>query len=260
LGDKLISVILPMYNEEKSIPQLREMFDQGLRLPPGFDFNIIVVNDGSVDRTLELAHRWEQENRRASVVSHHVNLGLGQAILTGFYQSIQRGSQCTVTMDADATHPGETIFDLVQEICNGSDIAIASRYAPGGRQVGLSLPRRLFSFGARVYLSAFFPLKGVRDYTCGFRAYRTSFLAEVFELCQGEFLVFNTFTAMVEILLKTAGLAGQISEVPMVLRYDLKQGGSKMKLLKTIRDYFRLVSLPSQPCPLGRVLKINPRA
>lgn len=257
---ELVSVILPMYNEEKSIPQLRKMFDQGLRLPSDLDFNIIVVNDGSVDRTLELAYRWEQENPRVSVVSHNVNYGLGRAILTGFYQSIQRGSRCTVTMDADATHPGSTIFELVQEICNGSDIAIASRYAPGGRQVGLSLPRRLFSFGARVYLSAFFPLKGVRDYTCGFRAYRTSLLAGVLDRCQGEFLVFNTFTAMVEILLKTAGQASKIVEVPLVLRYDLKLGGSKMKLLKTIRDYFRLVSLPTKPCPLGKVLKINPQA
>lgn len=255
MGVNLVSVILPMYNEEKSIPGLRSMFDKGLAMPPGYDYHIIVVNDGSEDGTLDLARRWACENSRITVVSHQKNMGLGQAILTGFNESINKGAHCTVTMDADATHPGDTISDLVLEISHGSDIAIASRYVSGGRQVGLSWNRRLFSSGARIYLSASFPLKGVRDYTCGFRAYRTSLLAEALSACSGNFLVFNTFTAMVEILLKTAVLAEKISEVPLVLRYDLKQGDSKMKVIKTIKDYFRLLLLPRQRCILGKGLK-----
>lgn len=256
MGGNLVSVILPMYNEEKSIPRLRLMFDKGLALPPNHDYHIIVVNDGSVDGTLDLASKWASENSRVTVVSHPKNMGLGQAILTGFNESINKGANCTVTMDADATHPGDTINDLVLTISRGSDIVIASRYATGGKQVGLSWNRRLFSFGARIFLSSLFPLKGVRDYTCGFRAYRTSLLAEALSRCDGRFLTFNTFTAMVEILLKTAVLADRISEVPLVLRYDLKQGGSKMKVLKTIRDYIRLLLLPVEKCPLGRGLKI----
>ncbi len=255
MGD-MLSVILPMYNEEKSIPHLRSMFDRGLDLPPDHDFHIIVVNDGSIDRTLDLAVRWAGENPRVTVVSHPRNLGLGQAILTGFGESIKKGAYCTVTMDADATHPGNIITDLVLAVSRGADIAIASRFVPGGRQVGLSPARRLFSFGARIYLSAAFPLRGVTDYTCGFRAYRTSLLARALSKCSGPFLVFHTFTAMVEILLKTAVLAGKVHEVPLVLRYDLKQGASKMKAVKTIRDYFRLLTLPREKCPLGRGLKI----
>lgn len=250
-----VSVILPMYNEEKSIPQLRAMFDSGIELPAGCDFDIIVVNDGSEDATLELANLWAKENSRVSIVSHRENLGLGQAILTGFGESIKKGSIITVTMDADATHPGSIIYDLVSKLLEGYDIVIASRYASGGKQVGLSWERRLFSLGARYYLSLFFPLKGVRDYTCGFRAYKTELLSTALANSRGHFLVFNSFTAMVEILLKVAVIADCISEVPLILRYDLKQGGSKLKLWGTLRDYLRLVFLPQEKCLLGKGLR-----
>ncbi len=250
-------IVLPMYNEELSIPSLRTMFDGNIPMPPGCDYRIVVVNDGSNDGTLNLVNAWIQENRRVSVVSHSQNLGLGQAILTGFAEAIRMGANCVVTMDADASHPGDIINELITAVLKGADIAIASRFAEGGQQIGVPFMRRIYSQGARNLLSLFFPLKGVRDYTVGFRAYRTHIVNQALSRKEDSFLRFRSFAAMVEILLKIATLANKINEVPFVLRYDHKQSPSKLRFWSTVRDYVRLCFLPKKKCYLGRGLRID---
>jgi len=251
-----ICIVLPMYNEEQSFPSLRQMFDASIKTPPGLDFKIIAVNDGSYDGTLKLAQLWKRENPRVTVISHETNLGLGQAILTGFQEAIKAGSTIIITMDADASHPAEVIFHLTSAIAEGADIAIASRFTKSSIQKGVPFVRKMYSLGARFLLSQAFPLKGVRDYTTGFRAYKTQLVKKALAKSNAGFLKFNTFTCTAEILLKTATLAEKIVEVPLILRYDRKQSPSKMKLLATIRDYMKLCALPKQKCPLGKGLRL----
>jgi len=250
-------IILPMYNEELSIPLLRTMFDGNIPMPPECDYRIVVVNDGSTDETLKLVNAWIQENRRVSVVSHIRNMGVGQAILTGFGEAIRMGSNCVVTMDADASHPGDIINELVNSILSGADIAIASRFVEGGQQIGVPFMRRVYSLGARVLLSMVFPLRGVRDYTVSFRAYKTHLLNQALSKKKDSFLIFHSFATSVEILLKIAPLANKIEEIPLVLRYDHKKSPSKLRLWSTIWDYGKLFFLPKQKGPLGRGLKIG---
>jgi len=257
LAEFIVSIILPMYNEELSIALLREVFDGDLLLPTGCDHRIVVVNDGSQDSTLKLVNQWAQENSRVRVISHTRNMGVGQAILTGFSEAIRMKSICAVTMDADASHPGDLITDLVNAVVNeGADIAIASRFAKGGTMVGVPFHRQIYSFGARVVLSLIFPLQGVKDYTVGFRAYRTTLLNAALAQASGSFLNFRSFATSVEILLKTAPQASKIIERPLVLRYDYKKSPSKLRLWSTIRDYGKMFFLPKQKGPLGRGLKI----
>lgn len=250
-------IVLPMYDEELSIPSLRTMFDKNISMPPGCDYRIVVVNDGSKDGTLNLVNSWMQENRRVSVVSHSRNMGLGQAILTGFAEAIRMGSNCVVTMDADASHPGGIINELVTAVLKGADIAIASRFAEGGEQIGVPFIRRVYSQGARTLLSLVFPLKGVRDYTVGFRAYKTHIVNQALSQKEDSFLRFHSFAASVEILLKIATLANKIEEIPLILRYDRKQSSSKLRFWSTIRDYVKLCFLPQKKCSLGRGLRIK---
>lgn len=259
MGQKLIDIILPMYNEESSFYLLQQMFNNEMVLPADYDYEIIIVDDGSTDLTLEYSLKWQTENPRIKIVSHENNRGLGQAVLTGFWEAIKSKSDCILTMDADASHPAGTISDLVSAIALGADIAVASRFAPGGKQIGVSPIRTFYSKGARCLLSTVFPLKGVRDYTVNFRAYRTSLVQNTLSQANGPFLVFNTFTAAAEILLKLAPLAEKIVEVPLVLHYDWKESPSKLKVWATIRDYFRLCLLPKEKCMLGRGLKIRHR-
>ncbi|MEN6351463.1 MAG: glycosyltransferase family 2 protein [Syntrophomonas sp.] len=256
MGGNLAVIVLPMYNEELSIPLLRKMFDDQLEMPDGFEYRIVAVNDGSQDNTLALANNWAQENHRVVVLSHTRNMGVGQAILTGFGEAIRMNSTCVVTLDADASHPGGIIKQMVAEVEGGADIVIASRFAGGGKQIGVPPIRKLYSLGARMLLSLFFPLKGVRDYTVGFRAYNTPMVNQALSRTEDSFLAFRSFATSVEILLKLVPFAQKVAEVPLALRYDHKVSPSKLKLWHTIGDYLKLFMLPKQKCKLGRGLKI----
>lgn len=256
MAEKLLVIVLPMYNEELSIPLLREMFDGRFSLPPSYDYRIVAVDDGSQDNTWQLANDWAHENPRLLLLSHTKNMGLGQAILSGFREAIRLGSHSVVTLDADASHPGGLICQMAQKSEAGADIIIASRFASGGRQVGVPPLRQIYSLGARVLLSLFFPLRGVKDYTVGFRLYKTSMLHRALAKSEESFLKFRSFACSVEILLKVATEANRIEEVPLVLRYDNKVSPSKLRIWHTIRDYLRLFLLPKKKCPLGRGLKI----
>jgi dolichol-phosphate mannosyltransferase len=147
------------------------------------------------------------------------------------------------TMDADNTHdPGllPAMWQALDE--RAADVVIASRYVHGGEEVGLSALRRVLSRGASFLLTAVTPVRGARDYTCGFRVYRAATLRRA-ALAWGERLVEEAgFTCMAEILLKLGRGGARVDEIPLVLRYDLKAGASKMKILRTISRYFAMAA------------------
>lgn len=253
-----LCIVLPMFNEELSLPGLKQMFAQGLNLPGGWDYYLLVVNDGSTDHTLQLVRQWEHDLAGQMLIfNHEHNLGLGEAILTGFRQAINLGCDCILTMDADASHPVETINKMVEAIIHGADIAIASRFVPGAYQYGVSWDRRIYSLGARCLLSWCFPLKGVRDYTVSFRIYRSSLIKEALQLSAEKLLTLQSFACAAELLLKIATIAEKIQEVPLILHYENKKSASKLRVGKTIKDYFKLVYLPRRKCSLGRGLLIT---
>ena len=123
----------------------------------------------------------------------------------------------------------------------GNDVVIASRYRQGAHIRGVPRYRRALSFGARVVFSVVFPTPNVRDFTCGFRAYRAGVLQEAFRTYGDEFVGQSGFSCMVDILLKLRRLGAIMSEVPLILRYDQKFGASKMMVMKTTFETVRLV-------------------
>lgn len=254
MAQDLAVIVLPMYNEELSIPLLQEVFANEIEMPPGFEYRIIAINDGSKDRTLELLNQWRQENHRVHVLSHTKKLGEGQAILTGLVEAIRMSSVCVITLDANAVHPGDTIKQMVAEVKKGADIVIASRYAHGGKQLGAPLLQKLNSLGTRLSLSLLFPIKGISDYTGGFRAYRTTMVNQALSKTETRFLTFRNSLARVEILLKFVVFANKAVEVPVVLNYKYP---NKLKANHTIRDYSKLAKLPKQKCALGIGLDID---
>jgi dolichol-phosphate mannosyltransferase len=86
-----------------------------------------------------------------------------------------------------------------------------------------------------------FPIHGVRDYTCGFRAYRCRLLREAFRRYGDDFVDRRGFECMVDILLKLHRLGATFAEVPLTLRYDRKGGASKMRVARTVADTLRLM-------------------
>jgi dolichol-phosphate mannosyltransferase len=251
-----IRLVLPAYNESAAIEPLIGAATDILTLEIP-DWAIIVVDDGSQDDTAARVARLAAANPRVRLVRHPRNRGLGPAILTGLHAALEHsGGEATrepdapsganellvVCMDADMTHPSETISQMRQAADGGADLVIASRFRPGSRQVGVPLFRRLLSWGARQLFARYLGLPGVRDYTCGFRAFRGSLLEEGFAHFGPDGLITRSgFACTDELLVNLAELAPKIQEVPFVLHYDHKVGRSKMNLLLTIRETLKLL-------------------
>lgn len=240
-----VCLALPAYNESASIVKL--LGRAAVALATEFDdWSIIVVDDGSTDPTAALVEDYiRQGHPQVRLVRHAKNRGLGPAIITGLKAALEGGSgpdRMIVGMDADLTHPPEIIPGMRQQIEAGADMIIASRFQPGSRQVGVPLFRRLLSVGARLLFRYYLNMPSVRDYTCGFRAFRASLLARGFEHFGPEGLITRSgFACTDELLVHLAMLDPVIQEVPFTLRYDLKAGRSKMNLRVTIIETLKLL-------------------
>lgn len=238
----MVVILLPAYNEERDILKLLRRINDAMR-EFRLEYQVLVVNDGSTDRTAQIARECRQE-MPIEVIDHEVNKGLGQAMMTGFsaVARLMTEDDFLVTMDADNTHDPVLIRTMVEKIQTGPALVIASRYETGGKEVGLSRLRSFLSRGASTLLSLFFPISGAKDYTCGYRAYRGSVIKDALHLFGNHLIEERGFTCMAEILIKMRTLGVRVAEVPLVLRYDLKSGRSKMKVVRTVMRYFVLVS------------------
>lgn len=240
-----LCLALPAYNESAVITPLLETAAGVLAAEP-VTWSIVVVDDGSSDATAALVEDFIRRGHpQVRLVRHARNRGLGPAILTGLQAALEAGSgpeRMVVCMDADLTHPPEVIPRLRAALEAGADLVIASRFQPGSRQVGVPPLRRLMSFGARQLFKYALNLPGVKDYTCGFRAFRASLLKQGFEKFGAEGLITRSgFACTDELLVHLAMLDPVIREVPFILRYDRKQGRSKMNLGVTIAETIKLL-------------------
>lgn len=236
-----VRVVLPAYNEQETLGKLVPRIVQSLS-ETFWEFDILVVDDGSSDGTVSVV-RELQVDYPVKLVCHEVNRGLGAAITTCLTRGIEGlgPDDIVVAMDADNTHPPQLMTRMVPMIREGHDIVIASRYQVGGRVVGLAWHRELLSLGARYMLRMVLPIKGCRDYTCGYRAYRVGLLQEAITRLDGQLVRETGFACMADLLLSLAGLGAIVGEVPMLLRYDFKRGASKMRILQTVQRTFRMV-------------------
>jgi dolichol-phosphate mannosyltransferase len=229
-----VILALPAYNEEAALPLLLAAYYGQIELGL-FRGRAVVVDDGSSDGTAQFALDWASR-LPVELVRHTVNRGLGETISDALRVAADSAApdDVIVTMDADNTHPVELIPQMVEKVEAGFDVVIASRYRPGARVVGLSRYRNLLSSAARLLLSSLTAVPNVRDYTCGFRAYRAGLIQDAIRRFQGRLVTERSFACMVEILLKLDRLGARMCEVPLVLRYDRKGGSSKMRVFATV--------------------------
>jgi dolichol-phosphate mannosyltransferase len=165
-----VSVILPTYNERECVGPLGPRLDAALR---PWSHEVIVVDDDSPDGTAELVRSFGPASGWRLVTRKGVR-GLSGAVLVGFSEAI---GDVVVVMDADGSHPPETVPSLIRAITEeGADLAIASRFVPGGSDLGLHGLRRAVSWGATRLAR---PLTKVRDPMSGFFAVRRALLQRV---------------------------------------------------------------------------------
>ena len=229
-----ILLALPAYNEENDLPRVLEAFQRYV-LAAGYNGQVVIVNDGSTDGTAGVIREWSSAIP-IDLIEHPRNLGLGETIKDVLRRAAELAGpdDIIVTMDADNTHSPALIPQMADKLHEGYDVVIASRYRPGSKVVGLGPLRHLMCYGARFLFQVRWPIRGVRDYTCGFRAYRASLLHRAFAESDEELAREKGFAAMAEILLRLRAMGARMSEVPMVLRYDRKTGPGKMRIGRTI--------------------------
>ena len=228
-------IVLPIFNEAQALPVLLADLEHELDALPGYDRHYVLTDDGSSDDSPSIL---DAHSRKAptTIITHPVNRGLGATIRDGLSRatSMAADDDIIVTLDADCTHPTRHISAMIPLVEQGHDIVVASRFRTGASVQGLSLYRHILTSGARLLYQLLFPTPGLRDYTCGYRAYRASLLAKAFAHYGDGFIECDGFAAMADILLRLRRFSPRVAEVPLELRYDKKPGASKMPVLRTV--------------------------
>ena len=229
-----VSIVIPTLNEADNIdPLLTRLCELDL---PAEDFEIIVVDDNSSDGTPAKVRAWEKRTN-VRLIERREKPGLTRSILAG--TAAARGN-IIVVMDADLSHPPERLPALIAPVLAGScDIAIGSRYVPGGSTEGSSLTRRWLSRLAN-WLAR--PLCDVNDATSGYFAFRRELAATIAEPAHGHKL-------LLELLMAGQGKL-RVVEVPIRFRHRT-HGTSRLSFRPQWAYLHRLMTLAGGTVPAG---------
>jgi dolichol-phosphate mannosyltransferase len=227
----MVSIVVPAYNEEEVIGRFLDACIRDVKLDQPFE--IVIVNDGSRDKTQEIVRGYEAKYPFVRLVDHQVNRGLGKALETGF--AAAKGD-IVITMDSDLTHPPAMIKDLVKAM-DGVDLCIASRYVKGGGMENVPAWRVFISRAANLFFDLIL-WTNIQDLSAGFKAYRGAHIKKVTIQASG-------FECQMEIMLYFIKHGLKHREIPMVLK-NREFGTSKFQFVKMGRTYVS---------SLGRFLK-----
>lgn len=244
-----VFLVLPAYNEEGAIGSLLDR--AAARAPEwGAPLRVIVVDDGSADRTAAVAESHPlAADGRLDVMRHEANRGLAAAMRTGIEAFLRHSAapdDVMVTMDADDTHDPVYVYGLLECVRGGADVAICSRFVAGGEERGVTLFRKLLSRGAKRFMDLLAPIPGVRDISSGYRAYSRRILERASRAYGAHLIQTPGGSVQAELLIRALALGARVEEIPFTLRYDLKQGPSKLGMATTIKGYFLLREIKRQ--------------
>jgi dolichol-phosphate mannosyltransferase len=210
-------VLVPTYDEAATIAVLLERL---LALPE--ELHVLVIDDRSPDGTGEIVARIAAEEARVGLLVPDQRGGLGAAYRAGYAHRWSRGATVVCQMDADLSHTPEQLSRLLAAIDAGADVAIGSRYVPGGDVRGWSRRRLVLSRAANRYVRAFTGCP-VRDATSGFRAYRAATLAAI----GVERTTSDGYAFQIEMTLRALEVGGVVTEVPITF-VERVHGHSKL--------------------------------
>lgn len=229
---------LPIYNEAENLEPLLVKINN-IKKHYHSEVAIVAIDDGSQDGSSEILMQYGCFMKR-----HKTNQGLGRTMADGLREALRlcETEDVIITMDADNTQEPQDAIAMVALIGDqGFALVVGSRYTDGSRQIGVPLHRRWLSTFLNQILRLLFPMEGIRDYTSGYRAYKASLLQEAFTYYGEQLIEESGFAYTVELLLKLRQLNPRATEVGISLRYDRKQGATKIKLGRTILQYLVLL-------------------
>ena len=223
-----VSIVVPCFNEEESIPSLVERLRVLVEARPGWE--VLFVNDGSSDETGRLLDATVSEFASARVCHHDKNQGLGVAIRTGL---LNTNAPYICTIDSDGSYPPESLPVFVELLQAGADIVTASPWHPDNAETDGSLHRLILSRGVS-WCYRLVTRANIYTFTALFRAYRR-------EVVQSVSFDSNGFPAVTELLIRAIAQGYRVTEVPMPL-LPRERGQSKMSLTKAIRGHLSLLA------------------
>jgi dolichol-phosphate mannosyltransferase len=209
--------VLPTYQEADNIAEVLRRLRAAV---PTAD--VLVIDDASPDGTAELAKAVGIELGGVDVLVRPGKAGLGSAYRTGFAEGIDRGYDILVEMDSDLSHDPAALPALLRAVEDGADLAIGSRYVPGGSIPAWPFHRRALSRWGNRYAAAALRLD-VHDSTSGFRAYRAAALADI----DLESVRADGYGFQIEMTYRVAARGRRIAELPIEFA-DRERGASKM--------------------------------
>jgi len=215
-------LILPTYNEAENIQALVRASAEVLARAAPAGFRILIVDDGSPDGTGAIADRLCAEHEWLDVLHRQAKGGIGPAYLAGFSHALQAGAGYALEMDSDFSHDPADLERLLGAVARGADLALGSRYVPGGGVSEWGLARRKISEWGSMYARWVLGLK-VRDLTGGFKCFRR----EVLEAIHFDSVRSRGYAFQVELTYRAVRAGFEVVEVPIVFR-DRQLGQSKM--------------------------------
>jgi dolichol-phosphate mannosyltransferase len=221
-------IIMPTYNERQNLEAIAGRVKAALP-----EADLLVVDDNSPDGTGDVADKLAEADPHVQVMHRTEKAGLGRAYMAGFSWALERGYDVIVEMDADGSHQPEHLPVLVGALAD-ADLAIGSRWVPGGKVVNWPKSREVLSRGANIYTRLMLGL-GVRDATAGFRAYRASTLRTI-SLSQVQSTGY-CFQIDLTMRVRQAGL--KIVEVPITF-VERELGASKMSNSIILEAFWRV--------------------
>ncbi|MBS7646638.1 glycosyltransferase family 2 protein [Candidatus Bathyarchaeota archaeon] len=222
MPNNVVSVIIPAYNEEKTLGSVIEETAQIME-SLGLPYEIIVVDDGSEDRTREVASKY-----KVTVLSNGGNMGKGYALRKGFQHA---NGNIIVTIDADGSHKPKEIPDLINTLVDGADVVAGSRFLGKNK----NHTSKLHVFGNHLINMTIMVLTGkkITDSQTGLRALKREFLKSIS-------LESNGYEIETEITMKGLKNGFVFKEIPISCE-KRKNGVSRLsalrqgpKILKTI--------------------------
>lgn len=212
-----VLTIIPTYNELESLPiTLRRL---RVAVP---DSDVLVVDDNSPDGTGKLADRLAADDNQVHVLHREGKAGLGAAYIAGFNWGLDAGYDVLVEMDADGSHLPEQLPLLLDAVRKGADLAMGSRWVPGGRVVNWPVVRKVISRVGSVYSRMMLGVK-IQDVTGGYRAFRSGTLRQL----NLPDVVSVGYGFQVDLAWRTSRLGLNIVEVPITF-VERELGASKM--------------------------------
>jgi dolichol-phosphate mannosyltransferase len=215
-------LILPTYNEAENIEAIVAASSDVLADSTGGEHKIVIVDDGSPDGTGEIADRLAGEREQVEVLHRAGKDGIGPAYLAGFRHALDHGAAYVIEMDSDFSHDPADLARLLTAVRAGADLALGSRYVPGGGVADWGLLRRAISQGGSTYARRVLGLR-VRDLTGGFKCFKR----EVLEAIHFDTVRSQGYAFQVELTYRAVRAGFEVVEVPIVFK-DRELGQSKM--------------------------------